>query len=167
MPIKLNHTIVNVRDKRKSANFFSEFFGLPKPVPTSELMEAIATIRINPTGDLPEPLPIAQAAAALSKLYGLLDTPVDVAEPSSPAELPPTGDIRVEGVSFAYASGRPVLQDVNSTRAGSSTPIVAGRQSLRPELGRAVKRMTRTAGIRASRPSSSVRMSVGRASCST
>ena len=33
MPIKLNHTIVNVRDKRESANFFSEIFGLPKPVP--------------------------------------------------------------------------------------------------------------------------------------
>jgi extradiol dioxygenase family protein len=33
MSIKLNHTIVNVRDKRKSANFFSEVFGVPKPVP--------------------------------------------------------------------------------------------------------------------------------------
>src|SRR5205085_2682583 len=31
-------------------------YGLPKPVPTPEMMEAIATIRINPTGDLPEPL---------------------------------------------------------------------------------------------------------------
>jgi|SRR6267378_1928962 catechol 2,3-dioxygenase-like lactoylglutathione lyase family enzyme len=33
MAIKLNHTIVNVRDKRASANFFAEIFGLPKPVP--------------------------------------------------------------------------------------------------------------------------------------
>jgi extradiol dioxygenase family protein len=31
--VKLNHTIVNVRDKRASANFFSEVFGVPKPVP--------------------------------------------------------------------------------------------------------------------------------------
>jgi len=33
MTIKLNHTIVNVRDKRKSADFFSEIFGLPKAKP--------------------------------------------------------------------------------------------------------------------------------------
>ena len=33
MPIKLNHTIVNVRDKRASANFFTELFGLPKAKP--------------------------------------------------------------------------------------------------------------------------------------
>ena len=29
MAVKLNHTIVNVRDKRKSADFFTELFGLP------------------------------------------------------------------------------------------------------------------------------------------
>lgn len=30
MTVKLNHTIVNVRDKRASASFFTELFGLPK-----------------------------------------------------------------------------------------------------------------------------------------
>ena len=33
MTVKLNHTIVNVRDKRKSAAFLSEVFGLPAAVP--------------------------------------------------------------------------------------------------------------------------------------
>jgi catechol 2,3-dioxygenase-like lactoylglutathione lyase family enzyme len=33
MAVKLNHTIVNVRDKRESANFFAEIFGLSKPKP--------------------------------------------------------------------------------------------------------------------------------------
>jgi catechol 2,3-dioxygenase-like lactoylglutathione lyase family enzyme len=33
MPVKLNHTIVRVRDKRESATFFSEILGLPEPVP--------------------------------------------------------------------------------------------------------------------------------------
>ena len=33
MAIKLNHTIVNVRDKKKSAAFIAELFGLPKPKP--------------------------------------------------------------------------------------------------------------------------------------
>jgi catechol 2,3-dioxygenase-like lactoylglutathione lyase family enzyme len=33
MTIKLNHTIVNVRDKRASATFFTELFGLPPAKP--------------------------------------------------------------------------------------------------------------------------------------
>lgn len=32
MTIKLNHTIVHARDRRASAGFYSEVFGLPKPV---------------------------------------------------------------------------------------------------------------------------------------
>jgi extradiol dioxygenase family protein len=32
MTIKLNHTIVHARDRRASASFYSEVFGLPKPV---------------------------------------------------------------------------------------------------------------------------------------
>ena len=31
MPIELNHTIVNVRDKRESADFVAEILGLPAP----------------------------------------------------------------------------------------------------------------------------------------
>ncbi|HZE61914.1 MAG TPA: VOC family protein [Burkholderiales bacterium] len=33
MAIRLNHTIVNVRDKRASAKFFTELFGLPAAKP--------------------------------------------------------------------------------------------------------------------------------------
>jgi catechol 2,3-dioxygenase-like lactoylglutathione lyase family enzyme len=33
MAVKLNHTIVNVRDKRASAAFFTELFGLPPAQP--------------------------------------------------------------------------------------------------------------------------------------
>lgn len=33
MPIALNHTIVAARDKRESAEFLTELFGLPDPVP--------------------------------------------------------------------------------------------------------------------------------------
>jgi catechol 2,3-dioxygenase-like lactoylglutathione lyase family enzyme len=33
MAIKLNHTIVNVRDKRASASFITELFGLPPAKP--------------------------------------------------------------------------------------------------------------------------------------
>src|SRR5499425_2922739 len=43
-------------------------YGLPKPTPTPEFMHALETIRINPDGALPEPLPIEQAAAAVGRL---------------------------------------------------------------------------------------------------
>src|SRR6266540_3410904 len=33
-------------------------YGVPKPPPTPEMMEAVAKVRINPTGELPAPLPI-------------------------------------------------------------------------------------------------------------
>jgi extradiol dioxygenase family protein len=33
MPIAFNHTIVAARDKRESAEFLSELFGLPSPTP--------------------------------------------------------------------------------------------------------------------------------------
>ena len=39
MSIKLNHTIVNVRDKRESATFFAELFDLPPPVPFGPFLD--------------------------------------------------------------------------------------------------------------------------------
>ena len=55
-------------------------FRLPKPVPTPEFMQALETTRINPTGMLPEPLPIMQAAEALAKADGYVNTPTDTAD---------------------------------------------------------------------------------------
>ena len=45
-------------------------YGVPKPVVTPELMDQIAAIRINPNGDLPEPLPPQEAAMAIERLDG-------------------------------------------------------------------------------------------------
>lgn len=55
-------------------------YGLPKPAPTPELMEAIATVRINPTGELPEPLPIDEAVRALGGLDGYDQNATDQAD---------------------------------------------------------------------------------------
>src|SRR5581483_7923540 len=55
-------------------------YGLPKPEPTPELMQEMATVRINPDGDLPEPLPPEQAAAAATKIDGYMMTETDAAE---------------------------------------------------------------------------------------
>lgn len=47
-------------------------YGLPKPAPTPDFMQAMQTVRINPFGDLPEALPIAQAAEATAKADGYM-----------------------------------------------------------------------------------------------
>jgi len=55
-------------------------YGLPKPVPNAEFMGALEAARINPFGDLPQPLPVMQAAMAISKADGFAATPTDEAE---------------------------------------------------------------------------------------
>jgi peroxiredoxin len=55
-------------------------YGLPKPAPTPELMKAMESTRINPTGEFPEPLPIPQAAMAIAKLDGYTENQIDKAD---------------------------------------------------------------------------------------
>lgn len=55
-------------------------YGVPKPNPTPQFMEALEVVRINPDGALPEPLPITQAAAAMGKLDRYAETEVDRAD---------------------------------------------------------------------------------------
>ena len=45
-------------------------FGVPRPEVTPELMEQIEKVRINPNGDLPEPLPVQEAAMAIDRFEG-------------------------------------------------------------------------------------------------
>lgn len=55
-------------------------YGVPKPEPTPEFMKDLETIRINPGGILPEPLPILEAAAAVTKLDGYTNNAIDQAD---------------------------------------------------------------------------------------
>jgi peroxiredoxin len=52
-------------------------YGVPKPAATPELVEAMGTTRINPTGEFPEPLPIPQAAVAIGQFDSYENTPSD------------------------------------------------------------------------------------------
>jgi peroxiredoxin len=58
-------------------------YGVPKPEPTPELFQMVQSTQINPTGELPEPLPIPAAAQALDKLDGFQPTPTDQREGES------------------------------------------------------------------------------------
>jgi peroxiredoxin len=52
-------------------------YRVPRPEATPELMEAMTKIQINPTGELPAPLPPPAAGAALNALDGFQPTPSD------------------------------------------------------------------------------------------
>ena len=84
---------------------------------------------------------VQSAGAALNKLYGVLDTPIDVPEPASPVPLPAKGAIEVEHVSFAYVGGKPVLRDVSITvesgeRLALVGPTGAGKSTLAKLMAR-------------------------------
>src|SRR5262245_350679 len=55
-------------------------YGIPKPAPTPEFLQALETTKINPGGELPEPLPVNQAAAAVGKLDGYENNETDRAD---------------------------------------------------------------------------------------
>lgn len=55
-------------------------YGVPRPEPTPELMQAAETVRINPTGELANPLSIPEAGDALNRLDGYQLTPTDARE---------------------------------------------------------------------------------------
>jgi peroxiredoxin len=55
-------------------------FRVPKPEPTPAMMQEMETTRINPTGELPEPLPIPEAGKVLQEMDGYVYTPADLAD---------------------------------------------------------------------------------------
>ena len=52
-------------------------YGLPKPEVTPEFIQALQSVRLNPTGELPEPLPVEQAMGALDRMDGFTPTETD------------------------------------------------------------------------------------------
>jgi peroxiredoxin len=55
-------------------------YGVPRPEPTPELMQAVEQLRINPTGELPEPLPVQAAMAELARRDSYQPTTTDERE---------------------------------------------------------------------------------------
>ena len=78
---------------------------------------------------------LQSAAAALNKLFGLLDTPASIRERPGAIDLPERGPIEVVDVSFGYADGPDVLHDVSlrvepGERLALVGPTGAGKSTL-------------------------------------
>jgi peroxiredoxin len=52
-------------------------YGLPRPEATPDLEQAIAATRIDPYGDLPEPLPVPEAAMEIGRFDRYVETATD------------------------------------------------------------------------------------------
>jgi ATP-binding cassette subfamily B protein len=84
---------------------------------------------------------VQSAGAALNKLFGVLDTPIDVPERPGAVDLPERGEITVDAVGFAYTDGEPVLRDVDLTipvaaRIALVGPTGAGKSTLAKLIAR-------------------------------
>ncbi len=84
---------------------------------------------------------LQQAGAALKKLVGLLDTPPRIAERPGAVDLPATGVLEVDDVSFRYGDGPLVLRHVSVSvgdgeRLALVGPTGAGKSTLAKLMSR-------------------------------
>jgi ATP-binding cassette subfamily B protein len=85
---------------------------------------------------------LQSAAAALHKLFGILDAEPDVAESPTPTPLPAVGDVDVRNITFSYAgASQPALSDVSvsltaGTRLALVGPTGAGKSTLAKLMAR-------------------------------
>ncbi len=85
---------------------------------------------------------LQSAAAALHKLFTILDTEPDVGEVARPTPLPSAGDLTVNNITFSYATAaRPALSDVSltlpaGTRLALVGPTGAGKSTLAKLMAR-------------------------------
>lgn len=85
---------------------------------------------------------VQSASASLRKLFGLLDTPLDVPEADDGQTLPASGSLDVEGVSFRYGPDTgPILEDVSlhiapGERIALVGPTGAGKSTLAKLIAR-------------------------------
>lgn len=85
---------------------------------------------------------LQSAAAALHKLFTILDTEPDVGEVANPTSLPVAGDLVVSDITFSYATAaRPALSNVSltlpaGTRLALVGPTGAGKSTLAKLMAR-------------------------------
>jgi ATP-binding cassette subfamily B protein len=82
-----------------------------------------------------------RAAASAQRIYEVLDTRSDVVDADRPAEVEIRGDLRFEGVRFAYPDGTVALDGLDlHIRPGETVAVVGATGSGKSTLGRLVTR---------------------------
>ncbi len=85
---------------------------------------------------------VQSAGAGLAKLFGLLDTPVDLPERPGAVDLPAEGAVEVQGVDFAYGDGTQVLSAVDLRVApGEKLALVGPTGAGKSTLAKLVARL--------------------------
>jgi len=84
---------------------------------------------------------VQSATASLHKLYGLLDEEIEIDEPLDGVALPAGEPVVLEGVTFGYAGGDPVLSDVDieiapGERVAFVGPTGAGKSTMAKLIAR-------------------------------
>ncbi len=109
----------------------------------------LVNLLVQPVQTLVETLDSAQAAGAgMRKVIGVLDTPVDLADPVDGVDLPDRPlDVSVRGLSFAYPTGDTVLSDVSADiRPGQRVAVVGQTGSGKTTFAKLVVRLLDPAG---------------------
>lgn len=104
----------------------------------------LVNLLVQPVQTLVETLDSAQAAGAgMRKVIGVLDTPVDLADPVDGVDLPDSPlDVVVRGLAFAYPTGDTVLRDVDvSIAAGRRVAVVGHTGSGKSTFAKLVVRL--------------------------
>ena len=104
----------------------------------------LVNLLVQPVQTLVETLDSAQAAASgMRRVIGVLDTPVDLADPPNGRSLPDSDlDVSVSGLRFHYPTGGDVLTDVNvDIPAGSRVAVVGETGSGKTTFAKLVVRL--------------------------
>ncbi|WP_460864084.1 ABC transporter ATP-binding protein [Rhodococcus aerolatus] len=88
---------------------------------------------------------VQSSLALFTRVFEVLDTPVDLVEPAAPAPISRAdvrGEVRLEHVSFGYEPGVPTLRDVDLTvPAGTTLAVVGATGSGKTTLGYLASRL--------------------------
>lgn len=123
------------------------FLGVAGEISVGDLLAVLFLVQlfVGPVQNATEVLnELQNAVAGWRRVLSLLETPVDVVEPERPLPLPdgPLG-VELEGVTFAYPGGPPVLRNISLTIPPTTRVAVVGRTgSGKTTIARLVTRFT-------------------------
>ncbi len=84
---------------------------------------------LNPVWQLVESMSeLQRSMAAMERVFGVLDTPVDKPDrPGALEQIPEVRELRLDNVSFSYDGEKQVLEDINLLVPGGSVVALVGR----------------------------------------